>query len=385
MIGKSRREFLIISMSVLLVTFAILFFGFYSVSHNNFNKMIARELSYTQETFVTTKEVQRKNCFVVEIVGQNENRYVKSYNADYFSESTVDTIIEIATSRHYEYGNVNDVYYKITSGENPLIIAMDSTDLSLMMKSNLLTALIVLLGAFSAVFIVILLTSSRFVKPINETLNRQLQFISNASHELKTPIAIISANSQVLKNIDNNKWVNNIQTQTERMQVLVNDMLTLAKIDEGNAPLLKEKFNLSETIVACSLPFDAVAFEKNCFISLNVEDNVEYDGSLESIKVILNVLLDNAVKYTPKGGEINITLKNDARPTIVVENTGSLILDQESNKIFERFYRGDNSRSRETGGSGLGLAIAKSVADANKWKISAKSVYGKSMTITLQM
>lgn len=385
MIGKSRREFLIISMSILLLAFAILFLVFYTATHNNHNQMIARELSYTQENFISSKQVQRKNCFVVEIIGQDNDNYVKFYNSDYFSESTIDNVIEVATSRHYGYGNVDNIYYKITTGENPLIIAMDSTDLSLMMKSNVLTAFIVLLGAFVAVFIVILLTSSRFVKPINETLNRQLQFISNASHELKTPITVISANSQVLKNIDDNKWVNNIQTQTERMQVLVNDMLTLAKIDEGETTLIKDKFNLSETVVACSLPFDAVAFENSCFISLDVDDNIEYEGDLESVKIILNVLLDNAVKYTPKNGKISITLKGDVRPTLVIENTGSLIPDQESNKIFERFYRGDNSRSRETGGSGLGLAIAKSVADANKWKISAKSVYGKSMTITLQM
>lgn len=384
MIGKSRRDFLIISMSVLLITFTILFLVFYSVTIGNRNEMIARELSYTQETYLNSGQVQTHNCFVVEIIGNEPSSYTKTYDSNYFSENTLNYVIEVATSRNYDSGSVGKIYYKIINAKNSLIIAIDTTDLSLMIKSNLLTALIILICAYVAVFIIVLLTSSKFVKPINETLNRQLQFISNASHELKTPIAVISANTQVLKNIDDNKWVENIQTQTERMQVLVTDMLTLAKIDE-KVTRKRERFNLSETIIASTLPFDALAFEKGCFITVNVDNAIEYDGDAESIKMIMNILLDNAVKYTPKSGEILVSLKKDIRPTITVVNSGSLIPDSESQKIFERFYRGDNSRSRETGGSGLGLAIAKSVADLNKWKISAKSIYGKTMTITLHM
>ncbi len=346
--------------------------------------MIARELSYNHEKYLNSKQVQAHNCFVVEIVGNDPSEYIKTFDSNYFSENTINNLVQLATSRNYDSGNVEKIYYRITYNDNPLIIAIDTTDLSLMIKSNVLTALIILICAYVAVFIIILLTSSKFVKPVNDTLNRQLQFISNASHELKTPIAVISANAQVLKNIDDNKWVENIQAQTERMQVLVTDMLTLAKIDE-NINRQRERFNLSETLVACTLPFDALAFENGSFISLNVDNGIEYDGDVESIKMIINILLDNAVKYTPRGGEIIVRLKKDTRPTITVINAGSLIPDSESEKIFERFYRGDNSRSRETGGSGLGLSIAKSVAEANKWKIFAKSTYGKTMTITLHL
>lgn len=381
---KSKREFLIISMSVLLFTFALLFFIFYSASTENRNRVIANEISHTESVYLSSGEVLSQNSFVVEISKTN-GAHLKEYDGKYFSESVIDTVIETALSRNYDYGNVDRIYYKLTDGNKKLLVAVDSTELNHMFDRNLLTALIILVVAYVTVFLVILSTSSRFVKPINATLNRQLQFISNASHELKTPIAVISANTQVLKNIDDNQWVNNIQSQTERIQVLVNNMLTLAKIDEGQTVRVKEKFNLSETVVACTLPFDALSFEKGCFIDLDVPENIEYEGNAESVKVILNVLLENAVKYTPNGGKISVTLKKDVRPVISVFNTGSLIPDEESQKIFERFYRGDNSRSRETGGSGLGLAIAKSTAEANKWKIFAKSEYGKSMTITLQM
>lgn len=385
MIGKSRREFLIISMSFLLVTFALLFSIFYLTTSSNRNEMILRELSFTEETYLDSNQIINQNSFVVEIMGNNFNDYLKVFDSNRFSEITINNVIEIATNRNYGYGSVDNIYYKISNGEKRLIVAIDSTDLNLLFKANLSTALIILASAYGAVFIIILLTSSKFVKPINDTLNRQLQFISNASHELKTPIAVISANAQVLKNIDDNKWVENIQTQTERMRVLVSDMLTLAKIDENTTKLVKEKFNLSEMVVACTLPFDALAFENGCYITLNVDNGVEYDGDVESIKIILNVLLDNAVKYSPRGSEIIVSLKKEIHPIITVVNSGSLIPDIDSNKIFERFYRGDNSRSRETGGSGLGLSIAKSVAEVNKWKISAKSIYGKTMTISLHM
>ncbi|MBR1983654.1 MAG: HAMP domain-containing histidine kinase [Clostridia bacterium] len=295
MIGKSKKEFLIISMSFLLITFALLFLIFYLTTSNSRNEMILRELSFTEETYLNSNQIIKQNSFVVEIIDGNTHDYLKVFDSNKFTENTIDNVIEIATHRNYGYGSVDNIYYKISSGEKRLIVAIDSTDLNLLFKANLSTALIILASAYGAVFIIILLTSSKFVKPINDTLNRQLQFISNASHELKTPIAVISANAQVLKNIDDNKWVENIQTQTERMRVLVSDMLTLAKIDENTTKLVKEKFNLSETVVACSLPFDALAFENGCFITLNVDSGIEYDGDVESIKIILNVLLDNAV------------------------------------------------------------------------------------------
>ena len=169
------------------------------------------------------------------------------------------------------------------------------------------------------------------------------------------------------------------------MEILITDMLTLAKIDEEKIKLVKEKFNLSDTVVACTLPFDALAFEKGLTLELNIPNNVKYEGDSGSVKKILSILLDNSIKYTSNNGKIIVSLKTEPKLTITVFNTGSEIPDSEATKIFERFYRGDNSRARSTGGSGLGLAIAKSIAEANKWKISAKSIYGNSMSITIQM
>ena len=163
-------------------------------------------------------------------------------------------------------------------------------------------------------------------------------------------------------------------------------MLTLARIDEGNAKPIYEKFNLSDEVMQTALPFDAVAFEKGKTLKCEIEENLFYEGDRQGVKKILNILLDNAVKYSAESGNITVSLKKTGvKPEITVFNDGSLILENDAQKIFERFYRGDDSRSRESGGNGLGLSIAKSIAVANKWQIAAVSEFGKSMTITLTL
>ena len=233
-------------------------------------------------------------------------------------------------------------------------------------------------------FIFVYILSLSVFDPIKETLFKQKQFISNASHELKTPLTIISANAEVLKQNGDNQWIDNITSQTERLNLLVNDMLSLAKIDEAKEQLSILNFNLSEVVTNEALAFDALAFEKGKNLSLFIQPNLQYKGDIKSVKNIVNILLDNAVKHANTGGEIALYLKKDGNKTsLVVFNTGSDIPNSDSQKVFERFYRSDQSRSRESGGSGLGLSIAKGIADNNKWKITATSKYQESMTITL--
>lgn len=224
--------------------------------------------------------------------------------------------------------------------------------------------------------------SFKIFQPIKESLYKQRKFISDASHELKTPIAVISANADVLKTNEENRYLDSIKSQTKRLNLLVTDMLTLARMDESHKTLVKETFCLSDVVTEAVLPFDAVSFENGKVLLSEIEKNVEYYGNRESVKKMIDILLDNAVKYATKGGTIKVTL---VKTTLIVTNSGSDVKDADSNKIFERFYRGESSRSRETGGSGLGLAIAKSIATQNGWNITAKSRYGESMTITVEM
>ena len=269
-------------------------------------------------------------------------------------------------------------------GNRLIISGSDVTEFLQIFESNVTNILVTLIIAYVLLFIFVYILSLSVFDPIKETLFKQKQFISNASHELKTPLTIISANAEVLKQNGDNQWIDNITSQTERLNLLVNDMLSLAKIDEAKEQLSILNFNLSEVVTNEALAFDALAFEKGKNLSLFIQPNLQYKGDIKSVKNIVNILLDNAVKHANTGGEIALYLKKDGNKTsLVVFNTGSDIPNSDSQKVFERFYRSDQSRSRESGGSGLGLSIAKGIADNNKWKITATSKYQESMTITL--
>ena len=223
-------------------------------------------------------------------------------------------------------------------------------------------------------------------KPINDTLLKQRQFVSDASHELRTPITVISANADVLGNLIDNKYLDSIKSQTERLNLLVSDLLTLSKMDEGKLSIPKERFSLSQLINALVLPFEAVAFEKGKFLYLDNQNDIDYFGDSESVKLLVNILIDNAIKHSTKNATIKVSLKKDGTKILLeVYNDGSNIFDQDSDKVFERFYKGDKSRKHTDSGSGLGLCIAKNICDNNKWKITAKSKLNESFTITVIM
>ena len=185
---------------------------------------------------------------------------------------------------------------------------------------------------------------------------------------MRTPVAIISANADVLKNfIDNNGYLDSIKTQTKRLEKLVSDMLALAKTDEEKIVLAKEEFSVSDEVLEAVLPYEAILFENGKTLLTDVDANLKYVGDRQSFKTVLGILIDNAIKHSDKKATIKVSLKKEAgKITLKIFNTGSLIREEDSAKVFERFYRGDGSRSRDSGGSGLGLSIAKSLADANK-------------------
>ena len=281
-------------------------------------------------------------------------------------------------------GNVDSFFYLIDTNQTTYkVFAIDATAKFASHQGTVFKALISLLIIYVALVLITYACSFAVFKPIIENFERQKQFISDASHELKTPLTIISASADVIKAENDSKWVDNIKEQTERMGALVTDMLSLAKLEE-TATLNKAEFDLSEEVINSTLPFEAITFEHNQRIFYEVQEGIKITADKESVKKIINILMDNAVKYTSVNGKIIIKLsKNKGKTIFSVYNTGSNVPDKDSARIFERFYRADESRSREKGGSGLGLAIAKNIANANKWKIYADSKLGESMTITI--
>ena len=384
MIKTAQRRFILITLSILFVVFAVIYGVIWRINADNFSREVSFSLSDVEKEYNEKGEI---NSFkTVAVIRLSSFGNIESVSGtEKFSESDINAVIEAVRKSDKETDNIGDVYFSVKlKGASKLVYVANMQMESERYHSVLVKTLLLLSLSFLALAIIVWLLSGKVFEPIKRILLKQKQFISDASHELKTPVSIISANTDVIRTEENKAYADSIKKQVDRLNFLVSDLLTLARLDEGNVKVLKETFNLSEEVINTALPFDAVAFEKGKTLALDVENGIIYDGAKDGVKQILNILLDNAVKYADKGGEIKVSLKKTgARIHLSVYNDGSLIPNEDSAKIFERFYRGDSSRSRESGGNGLGLSIAKSVATANKWNITADSVYGKSMTITL--
>ncbi len=214
-------------------------------------------------------------------------------------------------------------------------------------------------------------TSEIIVKPVYETLEKQKQFISDASHELKTPLAVIQANTDVLENeIGNNKWLTYIQNETDSMDKLINELLLLAKIENADEVRNYEQINVSEEVQVVSAMFESMAYEKQVTIVTNIQDEVTINGSRQEIEHILSTLIDNAIKHCEPKKEVKVELAKEKNNIILqVKNVGEPIPENQRDKIFERFYRVDKSRNRSEKRYGLGLAIAKSTVQKYNGKI----------------
>lgn len=231
--------------------------------------------------------------------------------------------------------------------------------------STLLTCLITVIFAIA---------SKRAVRPFEINSNRQKQFITDASHELKTPLAIISANAEVLQyKGDGNEWTQNIIDQTKHMGKLINQLLVLAKLDEVQEKSEKQEADLKLLLEETTRPFEEVATQKKVTLKLHLEEGVTIRVNREQIAQLISILTENAAKYVNDGGKIVWRLtKTQHGAVLVVKNTTEKELP-DTKRMFDRFYRSDSSRSSKTGGQGIGLSIAKKIVDSHKGSITAKA------------
>ena len=231
--------------------------------------------------------------------------------------------------------------------------------------STLLTCLITVIFAIA---------SKRAVRPFEINSNRQKQFITDASHELKTPLTIISANAEVLQyKGDGNEWTQNIIDQTKHMGKLINQLLVLAKLDEVQEKSEKQEADLKLLLEETIEPFEEVATQKKVTLKLHLEEGVTIRVNREQIAQLVSILTENAAKYVNDGGKIVWRLtKTQHGAVLVVKNTTEKELP-DTKRMFDRFYRSDSSRSSKTGGQGIGLSIAKKIVDSHKGSITAKA------------
>ncbi|WP_019424387.1 sensor histidine kinase [Paenibacillus sp. OSY-SE] len=279
-----------------------------------------------------------------------------------------------------------------SNGENVQITFLDITDSHKTLMELFTTLFFVGIIMLFVIFAISLFFASRSIAPIAETWEKQKQFIADVSHELKTPLAIINANSDALLANEGEtiksqkKWLDYIKNQTDRMGKLVNDLLYLAKTVDTNIKMLDTPFDISEIVSDVLLSMEAVAFEKDITLLQEVESNIIIKSDCEKIKQVVTILMDNAIKYTEKKGRINITLKKTRHQlAFSIKNSGKGIPQKNLSKLFDRFYRVDPARTQENGGYGLGLPIAKAIIDRLGGKIYADSKENDGATFTFTL
>jgi len=305
-----------------------------------------------------------------------------------FSEEDIAYYLNIAVSYGEQRGSIGHLEYLIGEKDYGYIIVFAERSIETGMLGSLMNISVIVAAVSCLILAVFVFFLSKWiVRPVEDAFQKQRRFISDASHELKTPLTIISANADVLENeVGENIRIAHIKNQTERMGLLVHDLLDLTRTDENPDRSIFAVFDLSQAVLGTTLEFESRAFEEGRELQYDIQEGVFYRGNEGKIRQLTAILIDNAVKHSEDHGIIDIMLKKSGQKiTLSVRNTGVGITEEEREKVFERFYRSDASRSRETGGYGLGLAIAKSITDLHKGKISIQGEEGKHITFSVQL
>lgn len=322
------------------------------------------------------------------IMSDSGGKYKAVLNNDELEQETAQKYISKILDSGVETGTLNQFqFYQMKKSNGTLMVLTDKSAEIDMLNKLIRTTVTIGTAAFLLLSVAAFFLSRQVVRPLKTAFEKQKQFVSDASHELKTPVTVISANADVLSDeIGENKWLTYIKSQTERMNILVNDLLNLTRLENNTADFIRQDFDLSKAVVNTALPFECQAFETNKKFIVDVDDNIRINGSEKHIKQMTAIFIDNALKYSDDGGTVRVILKKAGdKKILTVYNTGKGIRESEKDKIFERFYRSDESRNRSTGGYGLGLSIAKSIIDRHKFKISVETHERESVSFIITM
>ncbi len=348
----------------------------------NVSQTIKNELNFTPESPYTTR------YFVVDV---DENNQVLSVNTSSIVRINPDTAIEYVNSILSDTNSeriLDRFKYEVFEKDYGKQIIFVDISSGLMILNTVFTASVGLSGIILfLVFVVSTWTSKIAIKPIVDAYDKQKQFITDVSHELKTPLAIIKANTEVMElTSPQNQWTQSTHHQIGRLTELVNHLVSLAKIDEGDKKISKSNFSLSEAIEETVGSFFTVVESQNKKLNAHIEKNIFFTGDEQSLRMMTSTLLENALKYSVEKSEIVVSLyKKNNKIFLDVTNEAQGLKKENYDMWFERFYRGDTSRNSKNGGFGIGLSIAKAAVLFNGGTISAKSEDGRKVTVKVRL
>ncbi len=280
---------------------------------------------------------------------------------------------EQALNKGWERGWVGSYRYKAAvSEEGTVVVCVSGSSVMGMNRNFLTTSSLVFVGGSLVVLLLVTLFSKRAVKPVAESYERQKQFVTDANHELKTPLTLIRANLDILEaESGSSEWLTDVREETELMSQLVGKLVTLARMDEESTPLEAHPFDLAEAVGDTVSVFAPAAEQAGKALEYRGPTTLKYKGNEGAIRQLVSILLDNAVKYCDPGGNIQVELTPGRHPILTVDNSCAQVEELPLSRLFDRFYRADQARTYGSG-FGVGLSIAKGIVEKHRGEITAQ-------------
>ena len=406
MIAKLRKKFILVIMLCVMSTISIALGSLFVINYisyeRNVNNFLERELDmysgFREERLPDKNRREDNDIFSFNMFDDKPMHFLPSVciTLDYsgsvieskinyleLSDEDIDKLANTIVTSKQKRGSVSSFgleYLSITEDNYTYIVAADNSFESGNIRNLFILCIISFMISFFVFFAISVLLSTWILKPVEKSWQQQNRFVSDASHELRTPITVILANLNILSSKKDDliktqyQWIDNTKEEANRMKQLVDELLFLARSDDRQNKLVFSKIDLSELLLSRMLSFEALAFEKGIKLDYDISDDLNIIGHEGNVKQLISILLDNAMKYCGDKGSVYLkafSLKD--RTYVLIKNSGDLIDAEDLKHIFERFYRTDKSRSRTEGGYGLGLAIAKTIVDNMHGKISVLS------------
>ncbi|RHQ98920.1 sensor histidine kinase [Peptoclostridium sp. AF21-18] len=410
MIKKLRKKFIAISLLSTFIVLSVIISGIHIMNYHRIENDADRMLSLIAENegkmpFGKPKfEMGKKYDFgkrdMIKFSPETpyETRYFSVVigangiveRSDTGKIAAIDTESAVQYAKERYNGNKSSGFegnYRFLKSEKDgktIITFLDCTRELEGFRSFIIISIIVSVLGLLAVSALIVIASKVILKPVEESYTKQKQFITNAGHEIKTPLTIIDANTEVIEMINGeSEWTESIKNQVKRLASLTSDLISLSRMEEESRFVMND-FPISDVVEEEYEVFKGMADIKGKEMISEIEKNLSYNGDEKAIRQLTSILLDNAIKYTDKNGVIKIKLKKSGRKiNLSVYNTVESITKEDTKRMFERFYRADSSRNSETGGYGIGLSIASAIVSAHKGKIHADTDDGKSLKISI--
>ncbi len=342
-------------------------------SMNGFN-----ELVYPKNILIYDSSRVYFDFTIYTVIFDNYGKNINVLNniSDEVEKSKIEKISKEIIKYHendFYVGNLyTDKYSYVFSPYNKLFI-MDNSEINSSMISQLVANISLFIFCEFAIFLFTYLITKWIITPVNKSFEKQKVFVADASHELKTPLSVMIASADAYFNDKDDKWVKNMKNESERMIKLVTELLDLAKIEQEQ-DIVMDNNNLSDIVEGAILTFESLFYDNSIKLKYDITPNIMFSCNEDLIIDLMSILIDNAIKHCSKNGKVFVNLFRKNKQIILeVKNTGLPIKKEDEEKIFERFYKADASRNRNSNNYGLGLAIAKNIVEKHNGKISAHS------------